>query len=197
MVGGGSRGTQRSIPVPRGDTNRARLIARALALIAELSTCVEALDAPRLEPVGVAMVEPELGPWTALSTRVAAHRLGISTYTLNELARRGVIPSRQDAPRGPRHFRSTDLDAYETERTGGRLANGPDQRYETVHDEQRRLDTPAPPRHDAAPARGGARRDGAGGGALGARPARRRPAGDARPYAPGAAAWHRPKEPED
>src|SRR5262245_56919110 len=159
MVGGGSRGTQRSIPVPRGDTNRARLIARALALIAELSTCVEALDAPQLEPVGVAMVEPELGPWTALSTRVAAHRLRISPYTLNELARRGVIPSRQDAKGGPRHFRPADLERYEAEHTN-RLANGSDQRYRTPHDTRRSLSPSAPARHDATATGSSAERDG-------------------------------------
>jgi len=184
MAGGGNWGAQSNTPTPRDDANRGRLIARAVTLFGELQGLFVALGA-----VGFEVPAPAPAEVGALKTKAAAHRLGMSPYTLNELARRGVIPARQDAKGGPRHFRPADLEAYETKRITGCLANGPDQRYETVHDEKRRLGTAAPARHDAAPACGGARRDRDDGGALGTRPARRRPTGNARPYAPGRDAW--------
>src|SRR5262245_60428011 len=193
MSGGGSWGAPSSIPAPRGDANRNRLIARTAALLSELQGCVVALAAFGVEVPAPTAVDVE----GALSTKAAAHRLGISPYTLNELARRGVIPSRQDAPRGPRHFRPTDLDAYEAERTSGQVAECASHRYSpTDVNIGRGQATPPDARHNATAAGGGARRDGDDGGALGARQPTRRLARDVRPYAPGATAWRRPKAPE-
>jgi hypothetical protein len=166
MHGGGSRGEASEPPTGQSHASQIRLLARAATLIAELSTCVEALGASKLEPVVAAVGEPDV----ALSTRAAAHRLGIAPYTLNALARAGTIPARQDAPHGPRHFRPADLDAYEVRRTTGHLAGGVDSRYSRGHDDSRGRQGIAPPtQHDASRARGRSERLGDDGRPLGAR----------------------------
>src|SRR5215475_890767 len=185
MHGAGRKWGEASMrPPDRGAATPSRLIARAVALMGELSTCLVALGAQIEAPSTAAIPEP------ALSTKTAAERLGIAPYTLNDLARTGRIPSRQDTPGGPRHFRPVDLDAYEA----ASIAAGIPRRYSASDDPGRSESPPPPPRANAARAGNRAPDHANDGRPLGARRARRRAARDARPYAPGAATWRRPPE---
>src|SRR5262249_58722725 len=108
-----------------GGPIRARLMPRRYALVGALTGPLGALAA-----LGVGLeAAPVAIEAAALSTRAAAERLGIAPYTLNDLARTGRIPSRQDTPGGPRHFRPADLEAYEQ----SNIAAGVSQRYTPPH----------------------------------------------------------------
>lgn len=189
MHGAGRKWGEASMrPPDRGAAIPSRLLARAVALMGELSTCLVALGAQIEAPARASL------PEAALSTKAAAERLGIAPYTLNDLARTGRIPSRQDTPGGPRHFRPTDLDAYEA----ASIATGIPRRYSAGDDISRSQSAPPPPRAHTARARDGAPDHPDDGRPLGARRARRRSVSSTRPYAPGAAAWRPPgaKDPE-
>ena len=190
---GQDRGEGLSGRTARSEPNPARLIARAAALVAELSTCLVALGGVTLDPplpvAGIA--EP-----AALSTKAAAKLLGVTPYTVNEWARLGRIRCRQDTPGGRRYWYAADLAAYEAEHQGARFAEGILQRYSSGDETQRSSRPSAQARANPTPTGVGPPRHPQHGRPVGTRKARRRPAGDGRPYAPGAHAWHTSKEPE-
>jgi len=174
-------------PPDRGGPTQARLIARAYDLVGALTATLGTLAALGVDLAPDASIDAAL-PSAALSTRAAAERLGVAPYTLNEWARSGRIPSRQDAPGGPRHYRAADLEAYEARRTG--VAIGIGQRYTPGHDDTRRGKGAAPPaRADTSRASDGARRSGYDRIAMGARRSSNRPPSGASPCAPSSNAW--------
>src|SRR5262245_3054000 len=167
-----------------------RVLARAAALAAQLTACIGELPTPGEESA------PALER-TVLSTREAAVWLGVSMYTLNEWARRGLIRARQDTPGGPRHYRLADLAAYEA---GHALAIPLAESYspppEKPHDAGGIPRRPPHARAHGSRASKGAPRDLQHDRPVGARRTRHSPAGRNRPYAPGAHAWQPPKKPE-
>ena len=179
-VGGGtSDATARTLP------SHAQLIARAVTLIAELSTTLAALGVAA-ESVIVAPVVEAVG---ALSTKEAAKRLGCSPYTLAERVRRGELHARQDAKGGPYYYDLEELERYSALKQTGRLAHRIPESYSTGYDQPGIPRVAVQTSHDATGGRRGARRDRQHGGPVGTRRARHKPASGACTLAPGKGAW--------
>jgi len=131
----------------------------------------------------------------ALSTKEAAARLGVTTYTVNEWCRLGLLGFRQDTPGGRRHFSEGDLAAYEAAHHAAAVAKPVADSYSPAHDSRGIPQGPALARVDASRGRRGARGNQQHGRAMGAGGARRKPARATRPFSPGAGAWSKPPEP--
>ncbi len=173
----------------QGGGDRRQVLARVATLAAELVTIVGELSTPggQLPPPPP---PPGLEHREKFSTREAADRLGVSSYTLREWVRRGWIQARQDASGGPYHFDAAELARYEREHQTDRVAERIAEPYTPGHDNAHGTARhSAQVESDTSAARGRAARDGKHDRAVGARRARRRPAGGASPNAPSAAAW--------
>jgi hypothetical protein len=151
----------------------------------------------RLWREALAPVVSVVPPNTAglLSTKAAAALLDCKPDELRDRVRRGDIVAVQDRSGGRYHFEPAELERYRQRHRTRSVANGADLRYMPLHDTPRSATAPPPARLDPAPAGRGAQRDGTDGRPLGARRARRHPAGRDRPYAPGQAAWSDPAPP--
>src|SRR5262245_7370342 len=180
-VGGGrSDATTRALP------SHAQLIARAVTLIAELSTTLAALGVAA-EAVTLAPVVEEVAG--ALSTKGAARRLGCSPYTVADRVRRGELRACQHMKRGRYYFDPAELERYSALHQTGRVANRIPESDVPGYDKLGIARVAAPTPHDATGGRRGARRDRQHGRPVGARRARREPASGACTLAPGAGAW--------
>ena len=128
----------------------------------------------------------------ALSTKEAAARLGVTTYTVNEWCRLGLLGFRQDTPGGRRHFSEGDLAAYEAAHHAAPVAQPLADSYSPGHDRRRIPKAPPLARVDASRAGGDPPSDDKHGRSVGTGSPRRKPLGAARPLAPGARAWRDP-----
>lgn len=187
-LGGGTSGA-----TARGLPSHAQLIARAVAIMAELSTTLAALGVAA-EAVMVAPVIEEVAG--ALSTKEAAKRLGCSPHTVADRVRRGELQACQHMKRGRYSFEPAELERYRGLHQTGRVADRIADTYSAAYDQRRVASAPTRPRIDARGARPRARGDHEHGRAVGTRCARRKPTSGACTLAPGAGAWSGDDEPE-
>src|SRR5215475_12733541 len=138
-------GTRRSLGGGRSGTtvqalpSHAQLIARAVTLIAELSTTLAALGVAA-EAVTVAPVVEEVAG--ALSTKEAAKRLGVTAYTLADRVRRGELQACQHMKRGRYSFEPAELERYRGLHQTGRVADRIADTYSAAYDQRRVASAP-------------------------------------------------------